>query len=150
MKPLLEEYLIFINKCSIEPSLQWTGHHLYDKSTYLIKWILDKKQTENFFIKKTDDKEEIWLAFTAKDLIDFLNNNKIDLYDFEFQILKTICVQAVCSHYYIKRAEELIGRDRVDAALGMITSLKVDSKPKIPRLKLIDKKKKKKVRGKTK
>jgi hypothetical protein len=150
MKSLLEEYLNFINKCSIEPTLLWTTKHLYDKSTYQIKWILDKKQIENFFIKKTEDKEEIWLTFTAKELVDFLNKQKVDLYDFEFQVLKTICIQAVCSHYYIKRAEELVGKDRIETALTMVTSLKTETKPKIPRLKLIDKKQKKKVRGKAK
>ena len=102
---------------------------------------------ENFYIREKG--ESAWKNMTAVNLVKFMSTEKVDLVYFEFQLLKVICIQAVCSHCYIERAGELIGKDKIEEAINLITSF-TENKDKekekkgssIPRLKLVRRKKK--------
>lgn len=144
----LEELLDFINRSSIEPNLAWTLPHLYDKDReFEVQWIYNALSSDNYYIREKG--ESSWKTMTGTDLIYLMTTEKIDLIFFEFQLLKIICIQAVCSHYYIERAGDLIGKDKVTEAINLITGFtespptKKKKKEKVPRLKLVRRKKKK-------
>jgi hypothetical protein len=152
----IEDLLKFLNRCSIEPALIWVLPHLYDKKAqYEVQWSFSKSAEENFHIRKVG--EATWTQLSAEELVKILSIEKVDLAHLEFQLLRTICVQAVCSHYYIERASELIGRDRVMAAIKIISEFSPSSlnppppspppppqnSPNPPHLSLVKKKKQK-------
>lgn len=135
----------FLNKFSTEPSLGWTIPHLYDKNTQVeVHWMYDKTTQYNWYLKKKED--EAWNNFPAAEMVTYLIDKKLDLSHFELELLRVICVQAVCSHYYIERASELIGKDKIDSAIKVITEILDEKKQakKAPRLKVISFSKKKK------
>lgn len=160
------ELLTFLNKSSIEPSLAWVIPDLYNKKIeYELQWIYDRAGEDNFYIRKKDH-DEYWKQMTAEDLYTMMTVEKLDLASLEFQLLRVICVQAVCSHYFIERAGDLIGKERIEEAIKLITNFtdthidkdqdapdeqeqqisKKQSKQtsgKVPRLKLVRKKNKK-------
>ena len=153
----LNDLLTFLNRSSIEPNLAWTIPHLYNKKKeYEIQWIFNLVAEENFYIREKG--ESAWLNMTSEDLIDYMNIEKLDLIYFEFQLLKVVCIQAVCSHCYIERAGELIGKDKIEEAIKLITSFTEEKENQedkessedqdkkgssVPRLKLVRRKKKK-------
>lgn len=147
----IEDLLEFLNSSSIEPNLAWIVPHLYNKKVeYEVLWIYDKTEEFNFHIRQKGQKGA-WKGMTASDLVKMMTIEKVDLSNFEFQLLRVICIQAVCSHYYIERSGELIGKEKIEEAIKLITTFtkpeeKEDTscKTKIPRLKLVDRKKKKK------
>lgn len=143
----LEELLEFLNKSSIEPNLAWTLPHLYEKEReFEVQWIYNALSSANYYFREKG--ESAWKTVIGKDLISLMKSEKVDLTYFEFQLLKIICIQAVCSHYYIERAGDLIGKDKITEAINLITgfteekkSSKKSKKSKIPRLKLVRRKK---------
>jgi hypothetical protein len=147
----IENLLEFLNRYSTEPGLVWNVSHLYDKEEILVQWIYDKTTKLNWYFKLKS--EETWTTSDISGLMNFLIAQKADLSQFELEVLKIICIQAVCAHYYIEKAGELIGKDKIDLsieALKEVLGRKAESDAtqqsakKVPRLKLINKKKKKK------
>ncbi len=147
----IEDLLRFLNSSSIEPNLAWVIPHLYDNAIeFEILWIYDRDEEYNFNIRKKGESGP-WKGMTPQDLVKMMTIEKVDLSNFEFQLLRVICIQAVCSHYYIQRASDLIGEKKIQEAIKLITSFTAEkeseeelTETKVPRLKLVNKKKKKK------
>lgn len=118
-KATIEELIEFLNRSSIEANMGWEIPHLYNPDkTFELQWIFSSTSTETFYIRITGD--DIWLNMSGLELIDFMNDENLDLVYFEFQLLKTICIQAVCSHYYIRQAGDIIGKDKIEDAINLI------------------------------
>ena len=113
------ELLDFINKFSFERGLRWSIVNIYQNQiSYDICWIHDKATENNWYMKQSDETE--WVTYNPTDLINQMNLLKLDMIEFEIQLLKDICVQAVCSHYFIERASELIGKDKIDSSIELL------------------------------
>jgi len=148
-KQSIESLLEFLNRFSTESSLSWTVSHLYESEIgFEIQWMYDKTTKLNWYFKTAAT--EIWNTADVDGLMDFLIKNKADLSQFEIDILKIICLQAVCDYFYIEKAGEMIGKDRIDSSIQLLKEV-LDQKAepteqevvkKIPRLKLLNKKKK--------
>jgi len=149
----IENLLEFLNKYSTEPNLLWNVPHLYEKEEILVQWMYDKTTKLNWYFKLKS--AEIWNVSDIRSLMSFLIEKKADLSQFELEVLKIICIQAVCAHYYIEKAGELIGKDKIDSSIEVLRealsrrAIESESQEKtlvkkVPRLKLINKKKKKK------
>lgn len=163
-KYTINELLEFVNRFSIESSLSWKIGHLYrEEIDFEMYWIYDKSTLSNWYIKKSIDKD--WLNMTSTELVKYLVEQKIDLVKFELQLLRDICMQAVCSHYFVLKASELIGEDKVNASIEVMvdlmkqkqlekevkenTKVKIDGKVKTTKLKLVKKVKKESKNDKT-
>lgn len=149
-RPSIESLLEFLNRFSTEPNLSWTISHLYEKEIEIqIQWMYDKTTKLNWYFKLKS--AEIWNVSEIDGLMSFLVAQKADLSQFELDVLKIICVQAVCAHYYIEKAGDLVGRDKIDSSIELLREVldrkakevAQESAKKVPRLKLINKKKRK-------
>jgi hypothetical protein len=149
----LGDLLEFVNRFSIESSLSWTVPHLYKPKTHFeIYWIYDKTTQLNWYTKKNNDKD--WYNMAAQDLLHHLIESQADLSNFELYLLRDICMQAVCSHYFVLKASELIGEDKINASIDVMLDLVEKKKndkeikklkekeKKATKLKLVSKKKK--------
>jgi hypothetical protein len=142
----IEGYMNFLNKFSTEPNLGWLVPHLYNKDMEAeIHWLYDRSTLYNWYLKEKD--EDTWENLTSEEVVDQLINRKFDLSHFEIELLRVICVQAVCAHYYIERAGELVGKDKIEAAIKAISEIlnekkekKEEKEEKLPKLKLVKKK----------
>jgi len=140
-KPTIVQMLEFINRFSTEPVLGWIIPHLYDLEEYEIQWLYDRSTTLNWYVKQKS--ADVWNNVTATQLEQYLIDEKADLNHFEFEILKIICVQAVCAHYYVEKAGKLVGKEKIEAAIKLMYEVLEDKKTtKIPKLRLVKKKKK--------
>ena len=140
----IEELLDFINRFSYERSLSWEVKHLYEKETvFEIQWIYDRTTDLNFYFYKAEkDQDKVWTNTNGDGLMQLLLDEKADLANFELQLLKAIGVQVVCCHYYIERAADLIGADKIEQIVKLIDEIANGSKKKTPRLKVVTRKKK--------
>jgi len=141
-KYTIVELVEFINRFSIEQTISWKINHLYkDKINFEVYWIYDKTTLNNWYVKKSDSDD--WLNMIGPNLIKYLVEQKADLGKFELQLLKDICIQAVCSHYFVLRASDLIGEDKVNASIDVMLDLMKQKKiekentVKLPKLKLV-------------
>lgn len=122
LRPTILQLLQFINKFSFERGMQWTIPNVYQqKIIYEICWIHDKTTDLNWYFKEFATNQ--WHNVTAEDLIHKITTLKLDLVEFEIQLLKDICVQAVCSHLFIEKAAELIGQDKIDSSIQLLKEI---------------------------
>lgn len=138
-KYTLDQVLDFVNRFSTENTLSWSIPSLYKKSqVYEVHWIFDRTTDKNWYAKKLDDSD--WQNLTASELLQLLIDKKCDLVKFELLLLKDICVQAVCAHYFIEKASDLIGKDKIDAAIQVMAEItkKVEAEKNQPKLKLVE------------
>lgn len=107
-----------------------------------MQWLFDKTTSFNWYFKKKQ--EDTWNVCPSAELLQYLIDEKADLGRFEIELLKVICVQAICCHFYIEKANELIGKERVDGAIRLMNQVLDQQKevPETPRLRLINRKKK--------
>lgn len=136
----LDQILDFVNRFSTENTLSWSVPSLYKKNQiYEIHWIFDRGTDKNWYAKKIDDSD--WQNLTASELLQLLIDKKCDLVKFELLLLKDICVQAVCAHYFIEKAGDLIGKDKIDAAIQVMAEItkKAETEKNSPKLKLVEK-----------
>ena len=143
-KLTLEELLEFLNTTSIDSSMEWEAPHLYEDTTFQIRWIYDKQTLDNFYVRVKEDEDEDWLNVGEKDLIALLIANKADLSKFELQLLKTICSQTSCCYYYIEQVKALIGKEKTEKITSMVDEIikkkQISSlKKSKPKLRIIDK-----------
>ena len=142
----IEELLEFINRFSYERNLSWDISHLYeDDISFEIQWLYDRSTDMNFYFRKiTKDEEKVWTNTTYGGLFQLMQDEKVDLSNFELQLLKSIGVQVVCCHYYMERASDLIGADKVEQIVKLIDEIasKETKKQPAPRLKVVPRKKK--------
>lgn len=138
-KYTLDQLLDFVNRFSTENTLSWSVPSLYRKTQiYEIHWIFDRATEKNWYVKKQDEND--WQNLTASELLQLLIDKKCDLTKFELFLLKDICIQAVCAHYFIEKASDLIGKDKVDAAIQVMAEItkKVEIEKSTPKLKLVE------------
>lgn len=146
-KIIIDDLLSFLDRASIEPQLVWNISHLYTKENFKIQWIHGSEDGPSFFLQKTGQDE--WLNLDEKQLLEVLIKEKANLTEFQFELLKTISIQISCSHYYIEKATELIGKDKVKSIVDMTNKIigsskdplepKVEPKAKPAKLALVDK-----------
>ena len=135
----LENLLDFIDKYSTESGLQWEIDHLYDiNSMFEIHWLFDKTSKMNWYVKKKVD--PVWMNVVVEDLLKYLIKEHANLGALEYKILMDICFQTVCSYLYIDKANELLGKENVDAAVDRVRKLfyEEEKKPKLRILKTED------------
>lgn len=137
----LDQLLDFINRFSTENTLSWSVPSLYKRSqVYEVHWIFDRATDKNWYAKKQDDND--WQNLTASELLQLLIDKKSDLTKFELLLLKDVCIQAVCAHYFIEKASDLIGRDKIDAAIQVMAEItkkvEIEKEKTAPKLKLVE------------
>ena len=113
----IEQVLEFINNYFADDRLNVEIPTLYSKEIYEAFWTRDIEEPRWLVgVKGSGNLEQV----DTQDLIDFLNKNKLDLVEFQINLLDRILINVGSIAIIVKKARKLLGDSLVDQAIDKI------------------------------
>lgn len=109
----MDEILKFVDQFTLDDQLYWRIPQLYTNKEFEVQWVKDEKP--NWRFRMVDGL--FWKKATSKDIIAALNEDKLDLVQFEQNVRSGILHQVIFADMLLNKATDLLGKETIERAL---------------------------------
>ena len=109
----MEELLQFVDDFTFETQLYFRVGSLYEGPTFELQW--QSSEQKPWRMKEVGAPE--WRSFKTNEFLQALNQDKVNLMDFEIKLRSNLLQQVAYAESYIRRAEKLFGRETIQEAI---------------------------------